>query len=136
MAQRRVELHGTADITEYVADFRALLQWGTFPDWKALIRNFVQGIEVVDDAATLTYTVPMPADGVTSEGPRFSILSSQVPLAGLEPATHGLGNRCSIQLSYRELVEHGATHLRMASATPTAPRKKVQPSHRLHLSLL
>ena len=51
----------------YVADFRALLQRGTFPDRKALLRNFVQGIEVVDDAATLTYTVPMPADGATNE---------------------------------------------------------------------
>ncbi len=67
LAQRKVELPGTAEITGYVADFRALLQRGTFPDRKALLRNFVQGIEVVDDAATLTYTVPMPADGGRSE---------------------------------------------------------------------
>ena len=32
-----------------------------------LIRNFVQGIEVVGDEATLTYTIPMPSDGMTSE---------------------------------------------------------------------
>ena len=32
-----------------------------------LIRNFVEGIEVEGDEATLTYTVPMPSDGVTSE---------------------------------------------------------------------
>ena len=40
---------------------------GTFPERKALIRNFVEGIEVVGDEATLTYTIPMPNDGVTSE---------------------------------------------------------------------
>ena len=34
---------------------------------KVLLRNFVEGIEVVDDAATLTYIVPLPADGVTRE---------------------------------------------------------------------
>ena len=28
---------------------------------------FVEGIEVVGDEATLTYTVPMPNDGVTTE---------------------------------------------------------------------
>ena len=67
LEQRRVELPGTAEIRGYVADFRALLQRGTFPERKALLRNFVQGIEVVDDAATLTYTVPMPADGATNE---------------------------------------------------------------------
>ena len=37
------------------------------PQRKALIRNFVEGIEVVGDEATLTYTVPMPSDGATSE---------------------------------------------------------------------
>ena len=55
------------EIKGYVADFRALFQEGTFPERKALVRNFVQGIEVVDDEAVLTYTIPMPQDGVTSE---------------------------------------------------------------------
>ena len=67
LEQRRVELPTTEEIKEYVADFREFLQEGTFPERKALIRNFVEGIEVVGDEATLTYTVPMPSDGVTSE---------------------------------------------------------------------
>ena len=68
LEQRRVELPGTEEIKEYVADFRSLLEQGTFPERKALIRNFVQGIEVAGDEATLTYTIPMPSDGVTREG--------------------------------------------------------------------
>ena len=67
LEQRRVELPTTEEIKGYVADFRQFLQEGTFPERKALIRNFVEGIEVVGDEATLTYTVPMPNDGVTSE---------------------------------------------------------------------
>ncbi len=67
LEQRRVELPTTEEIKEYVADFRDFLEEGTFPERKALIRNFVEGIEVVGDEATLTYTVPMPSDGVTSE---------------------------------------------------------------------
>ena len=62
-----MELPGTEEIKEYVADFRSLLQQGTFPEWKALIRNFVQGIEVAGDEATLTYTILMPSDGVSRE---------------------------------------------------------------------
>ena len=67
LEQRRVELPNTEEIARYVADFRDFLQEGTIPECKALIRNFVEGIEVVGDEATLTYTVPMPNDGVTSE---------------------------------------------------------------------
>ena len=67
LEQRRVALPNTEEIAEYVADFRDFLQEGTFPDRKALIRNFVEGIEVVGDEAVLTYTVPMPSDGATSE---------------------------------------------------------------------
>ena len=48
---------------EYVADFRDFLEDGTIPERKALIRNFVEGIEVMGDEATLTYTIPMPSDG-------------------------------------------------------------------------
>ena len=67
LEQRRVALPNTEEIVEYVADFRDFLKDGTIPKRKALIRNFVEGIEVVGDEATLTYTVPMPSDGVTRE---------------------------------------------------------------------
>ena len=67
LEQRRVELPNTEEIARYVADFRDFLKDGTIPERKALIRNFVEGIEVMGDEATLTYTVPMPSDGVTSE---------------------------------------------------------------------
>ena len=67
LEQRRAELPTSKEIKGYVADFRALFQDGTFPERKALIRNFVQGIDIVEDEAVLTYTIPMPQDGVTSE---------------------------------------------------------------------
>ena len=59
LEHRRVELPNTEEITQYVADFRDFLQEGTIPERKALIRNFVEGIEVVGDEATLTYTIPI-----------------------------------------------------------------------------
>ena len=67
LEQRRVELPTTDEIRGYVADFREFLKDGTIPERKALIRNFVEGIEVDGDEATLTYTVPMPSDGATLE---------------------------------------------------------------------
>ena len=67
MEQRRADLPSTKEIRGYVADFRAFLQEGPFPERKALIRNFVKRIEIVDDQAELTYTIPMPSDGVASE---------------------------------------------------------------------
>ena len=67
LEQRRAELPTSKEIKGYVADFRELFNEGTFPERKALIRNFVQGIEIVEDEAVLTYTIPMPQDGVTSE---------------------------------------------------------------------
>ena len=59
-----MELPTTEEIKGYVADFREFLQEGTFPERKALIRNFVEGIEVTGDEAVLTYTVPMPDDSL------------------------------------------------------------------------
>ncbi len=67
LERRRVALPNTEEIVEYVADFREFLKDGSFPERKALIRNFVEGIEVVGDEATLEYTVPMPSDGARSE---------------------------------------------------------------------
>ena len=59
LEQRRVELPTTEEIKGYLADFREFLQEGTFPERKALIRNFVEGIEVIGDEAVLTYTIPI-----------------------------------------------------------------------------
>ncbi len=82
LEQRRVVLPDTEEIVEYVADFRNFLKDGTIPERKALIRNFVEGIEVVGDEATLTYTVPMPSDGVTSES------ASVLDFVKSSPPTH------------------------------------------------
>ena len=67
LEQRRVDLPTTEEIKLYVADFRELIQEGTFPERKALVRNFVENIEVKKNEATLTYTIPMPRDGVSQE---------------------------------------------------------------------
>ena len=49
LEQRRVELPDTEEIARYVADFRDFLKEGTIPERKALIRNFVEGIEVMGE---------------------------------------------------------------------------------------
>ena len=41
------------EITEDVAAFREFLQEDAFPERKAHVRNFVQGIEIVGDEAVL-----------------------------------------------------------------------------------
>ncbi len=91
LEQRRVELPNTEEIARYVAEFQDFLKDGTIPERKALIRNFVEGIEVEGDEATLTYTIPMPSDGVTTEsasvldfvqsGPPFSTSLGDLILA-------------------------------------------------------
>ena len=46
LTQRKVELPTSQEVKAYVADFRSFLEEGTFPERKALIRNFVKGVEV------------------------------------------------------------------------------------------
>ena len=90
LEQRRVELPNTEEIARYVAEFRDFLQEGTIPERKALIRNFVEGIEVVGDEATLTYTVPMPKDGVKWESASVLDFVQSGPLAGDRTTHHTL----------------------------------------------
>ena len=71
-----MELSNTEEIARYVADFRGFLKDGTSPERKTLIRNFVEGIEVMGDEATLTYTVPSRATELRRNWPRFLISSS------------------------------------------------------------
>ena len=67
LEQRRVELPTTEEIKEYVEDFRDFLEEGTIPECKALIRNFVEGIEVNGDEAVLTYTIPISQSTTKTE---------------------------------------------------------------------
>src|SRR5438128_1109000 len=43
---------------------------------------------------------------------------TSVPPAGIEPATHGLGNRCSIDWSHTQLVRSPSTRLPPPCASP------------------
>ncbi len=99
LEQRRVDLPTTNEIREYVTDFRALLQEGTFPERKALIRNFVEGIKVAGDEATLTYTIPMPNDGVTSESASVLDFVQSGPPSVTEDSTGLLRGNSSASLS-------------------------------------
>ena len=106
LEQRRVELPNTEEIARYVADFRDFLQEGTIPERKALIRNFVEGIKVVGDEATLTYTVPMPNDGVTSESASVLDFVKPSPLSQTKDRTFEL----SLGLSAEDRVlRHGSS---------------------------
>ena len=94
LEQRRVVLPDTEEIVEYVADFRNFLKDGTIPERKALIRNFVEGIEVVGDEATLTYTVPMPSDGVMSESASVLDFVKSGPLAWIRTNISSQSDSC------------------------------------------
>ena len=83
LRQRKADLPTTEEIKEYVAEFRDFLSAGSIPERKALIRNFVKSIDVAGDDATLTYTIPMPSDGVTKERtPVLDFVQSGPPLSG------------------------------------------------------
>ncbi len=99
LEERRIELPTSDEIRAYVADFREFLEEGTFPERKALIRHFVQGIEVSGDEAELTYTIPMPAGGVTSERAGVLDFVQSGPPSRTEPQTSAVqrGDRSCAQ---------------------------------------
>ena len=91
-----MELPTTEEIKGYVADFRAFLQEGTFPERKALIRNFVEGIEVTGDEAVLTYTEPVIEDSGSVEDVHHLWL-----MALLQELVPEKGNRGGVCVGHR-----------------------------------
>ena len=90
LQERRIELPTTEEMKEYVADLREYLQEGTIPQRKALIRHFVKGITVLGNDATLTYTIPMPKDGVIQESASvLTLVQSPLPTTTNEAPTSG-----------------------------------------------
>ena len=69
-------------------DFRDFLKERTIPERKALTRNFVEGIDVEGDEVTLTYTVPMPRDGVKRESASVLDFVQSGPPDGTEAWVH------------------------------------------------
>ena len=67
MEQRRAELPTSKEIKGVRGGLPRVVPGRDVPRAEGLIRNFVQGIEIAEDEATLTYTIPMPQDGVTRE---------------------------------------------------------------------
>lgn len=89
---RPVDLPNTEEITRHVVDLRDFLKDVTLPERKALSRYFVDGIDVMGDEATLTYSISLPSDGATSES--ASVLDRTMNLSVFlhaEPAPHPVG---------------------------------------------
>ena len=92
------------------------------------IRNFVEGIEVKGDEATLTYTVPMPSDRAKSESVLVLDLSSPAHLArqtGFGPQHAGPGKPPS-PLSTR--VHFGLNILLRCPAALSSPHSVIAES--------
>ena len=74
------------DLGELRGEIRLALQSGPLPERKALMQTLVEEIRVRDRSwIQPVFRVPI-----------FRPPYGSVPPAGIEPATHGLGNRCSI----------------------------------------
>jgi len=74
ISERKIELADTETVTRYVEDLRKLISDSPLVERKAFIRSFVRQIEVKGDQALLTYTLPMPPEGITEE--KTAVLST------------------------------------------------------------
>ena len=67
LSDRRVELADLETVTECVDDLRSLLEEKTLAERKSFIRSFVKEVKVTGDEVLLTYTIPLPPEGIFQE---------------------------------------------------------------------
>jgi len=67
LSDRRVELADLGLVTEYVEDLRNVLTYSSLAEQRAFIRSFVKEVKVTGNDALLTYTIPLPPDGIVRE---------------------------------------------------------------------
>ncbi len=67
LSDRRVELADLGLVAEYVADLRNILTYSSLAEQKSFIRSFVKEVKITGNEALLTYTMPLPPQGVTEE---------------------------------------------------------------------
>ena len=61
-------------VTRCVDDLRSLLEENTLAERKPFIRSFVKEVKVTGDEVLLTYTMPLPPEGISQE--RVGVLHS------------------------------------------------------------
>jgi site-specific DNA recombinase len=74
LSNRRVELANLETVTQYVTDLRNLLNESSLTERKSFIRSFVKEVKVTGDGVLLTYTMPLPPQGISQE--RVGVLCS------------------------------------------------------------
>ena len=67
LADRRAELADLETVTRYVDDLRNLLNESSLAERKSFIRSFVKEVKVTGDEVLLTYTMPLPPQGISQE---------------------------------------------------------------------
>ena len=67
LANRRAELADLETVTRYVDDLRNLLNESSLAERKSFIRSFVKEVKVTGDEVLLTYTMPLPPQGISQE---------------------------------------------------------------------
>ena len=67
LSDKKVELANEETISEYVVDLRSLLSKGSLTERKALIKSFVQEVEVTGKQVILSYSIPVSQKGISRE---------------------------------------------------------------------
>lgn len=100
LSDRRVELASLETVTRYVEDLRNLLGQSSLTERKSFVRSFIKEVKVTGGEVLLTYTMPLPPDGISEE--RVGVLSSVHYGGDRGTRTPNLGdaNAALSQLSY------------------------------------
>ncbi len=67
LSSRKAELADLETVTRYVEGLRNLLNESPLAERKSFVKSFVKEVRVTGDEVVLTYTIPMPPRGITSE---------------------------------------------------------------------
>ncbi len=67
LAGRKAELASLEVVTRYVEDLRELLSQSPLTERKAFIKSFVKEVLVTGKEVVLTYTIPLPPEGILKE---------------------------------------------------------------------
>ncbi|MFH0913696.1 MAG: recombinase family protein, partial [Chloroflexota bacterium] len=67
LSDRRVELASPQLVQSYVQDLHGVLNSSTLAERRAFIKSFVKELKVKKEEARLTYTLPLPPEGISEE---------------------------------------------------------------------